>query len=931
MFQISNGPLLYIPFLTPESIKSHLQYISDRHQFLPLEIEESYLNGGKFTFRRGKSCIYTIRDESASNSSSDKKTNPGHFSRYISSQNITVIVMNALVFPPSFFGKSDMQLQSDTENKAHVSGKVNLKNHNGMLMGYLTLSISLRNLGEEVALHTEISQDDKEENRHNGALYNLFTDHMKSNKANVYDENQDGMDECERNISLMHRTDNINQDRTVKSTVFEDYIEQSYEFSHMKNHSDKAISNQESSEEIAMRIAALVENEEPHELNSKVVLRSHREKMENISQPQPIFFSGHDLDSERHWNEKMQEFIGILENEDKLHTQKENLENEGKLHPQPENLEQNENSQPECACSIKNESHSIKYTHSEPHSVNRSSDKTRQTAKTLPKSLNHGEKMQVNNRLQTLKTPKGWLRSAPVASCNMQKAAVVPRLTRTSLLRRAKLDPELAHQLNSEVSYQVKQKLNMLEKNFKEELTGIKKRKLMKNKDSRSISVGCQVESVWNEKTVLQKNSDLHKDFTQQTALSNTTHQATQISKNDMLRENDSRIVETERTVSKLEKNRTFEVDIPRFTYGPISTYDDDDFEVSSVSNPDLKSITESEIYEESYEASKCQDTSVHVEETGNSLSISEPKKYSTERRATNTTRDIKMKASESGNHKEQNSDKSSYESSHTLMPGNYSDNKAYSPDGDISHSDKINSSVYHNGSISELDPTSECLSSEASEVTEDSNISKEIYQEIMRGKQADILLRNGSQMHIDTVTHEPSVAEEVFKSSHVSESIFKNVQPGNASDGANSARHKFINGGQTFSIGEIMQSNKEFQDSLQEKSESSNDSQVHLKRKLYKGTKIRELNKTYTKSEPSYLSLEKQGEIQETSEKYSSKSVVTPPGDEEDSTISNISARIAALLMPKDLQVASLHTDSISSYMPSNVSDTLSSLSDME
>ncbi|XP_064101410.1 uncharacterized protein LOC135212035 [Macrobrachium nipponense] len=918
--QISKGPLLYIPFLTPESITSHLQYISSGHQFLPLEVEESYLNGGKFIFHRGKSCLYTVPQESLQKGNCNNQDSSFN-DRVVLSQNVVVIVMNALMYPPAFFGKCTLQLQPHGEIDGHMAGKVELRNHIGNLVGYMSMSVSLRYLGEDVVLHSVRHNDATDQDLLNTNLDNF----VSVGKENISPTREE---KCfNENFKSAKHIDVMTDENPNKFFGRNAYgLEHSFKCSRPLD-SKEMVVQRESSEEIALRIAALVRSEaSPEEqVNAENTNVASCRKSDICIQPDPILYFGHDSESEKMWNEKMTDFGGFFEVV-------------GNFDHCFKDLEQESNSYSGSVESYRSETSLQTSVESGSKDKGKNNDKLSSISGSVNKSSYKNPERKIDNKCQALKMPKGWLRSTPVASCNMQNKAVYPRLTRTSLLRRAKLDPQLAHQLHAEVRYQVKQKLQSLEKNFKDELTDIKKRKLLKNKGSLLVSVGCQASSGSSEK-ITPHYYDYHKDFAQQTVVHETSNQFTQINK-EILKKTDSGENVKGGKYSKIEKDRTF--DISDYNHSRLTEYDDD-FEISTISKPDPDSVTEFPVlYQESSETGELSRSVSSKELSHPSISKGEPKKHVKEGKGTNTMRDIKMKVS---NSKESSSVKSSVKSDSEFLDAKnqelVSNSMGSQKIAGIIEKKLIKKETSSSqGSISEIDipdrsesdvhSSIATLSPEASEVSEASNLSKEVYQEIMKGRKADVLLRNGSQGFEKKC--EMSSAEEAVSSAISSISVGKNLHL-SASDDVKNVKARFVMTGETFSIGEIINSDNDLCDSPKEDVDTSKDllKAKHIKN-LYKERKIRELHKTYTKSEPSVL--EKPSEVLSSPRNlpHSSVSVSAKDVDDEDSsTVSNISARIAALLMPKQLEVAALHTDSISSYMPSNVSDTLSSLSDLE
>ena len=62
--QVTGCPDVVIPFLTPDNLKDHNRNLQRGHIHLPLSIEESLINGGQFVFNRGKSILFIGRSRS---------------------------------------------------------------------------------------------------------------------------------------------------------------------------------------------------------------------------------------------------------------------------------------------------------------------------------------------------------------------------------------------------------------------------------------------------------------------------------------------------------------------------------------------------------------------------------------------------------------------------------------------------------------------------------------------------------------------------------------------------------------------------------------------------------------------------------------------------------------------------------------------------
>ncbi|KAK7081675.1 hypothetical protein SK128_019504 [Halocaridina rubra] len=873
--KITNGPQLYIPFVTPESIKNHLHYINSGHQFLPLEVEESYLNDGNFIFHKGKSCLYTVPLDNVAKTESkngQKTISPHLLSEF---QNVSVYVLNGLHFPPTLFGKCNVEISIHNEAEGNIHGKVQLRNDNGTLVAFLTIAFTLKILGEDVALHTKSYNQETKFDSQDLNLHKLISNqNIKAEKIlKPYDASNNSVDALGQQCFM-------NKDN-IYHNMRDTHIEHSFisvrpaeETSSNSQHCKK------SSEEIATKLAILVQKDKEYkEIFVHPIKYDNQGECKYLSQPAPIMYSGPDLENERLWNKKMQE-IGAAMND--IETFDLNRNEDGDL---------NFVTYAE-ARSTDNNIPDIVDDDSPTKTIDTKDDTFSKTD-----GLVSVEKRLIINKSKIyhpMRTPKGWLRSTPIASCGIYKREVYPRLTRSTLLHRAQRDPHIEHQLKAEVDLRVKQKLQLLDKKFAEELLFAKKKTQMRNKSHNKISVSCQVDNK-QDMVPFQNILNSKSDFSQQTALVNTANQLTQA----------QMPIKKE---SKLSKYYICDIDMSGGTKNHAEKYDAD-FEELSLS------LSENLIHENS----NAYDTQISYSVESHMTSKSENESQKSSKNLTNHSQDQVIQDLKSV--KISNSDQSLAISQHKH------DSTVNSLICTDPYQDQ-SSSIYKAKSISDRNNSSgqndNVFSSEPEEISEDSSLSKEVYQELMKGKQADYLLRNGSQIQ-DRISSNSSLPDDAHFCNGSSRYIpVDSIKEKSTAHSANLISRKF---GETFSIGEIPVSVGEY-------SQAKSCDEITSESQSAKGRDVTSIPAKTSATHLSMAALQSPSEsprrrikLQEHRKHPLNTTYIISPQDrkvDSESSISNISARIAALLMPKTFHIASLRTDSVSSYMPSNVSDTL-------
>ncbi|XP_063602058.1 uncharacterized protein LOC134778156 [Penaeus indicus] len=964
--QILHGPLLYIPFLSPESVQAHLRDIHDGHNFLPLEIEESYLNGGKFVFRKGRSCLFTAPLNSSTKEGDGMRIDSQNDAEAAVGNYVNIVILNGLCFPPSVFGRCKAAIpvsgRENREPKRSLTGKVILSDHLGKSVASLQVSINLRSLGEDIALHArhfDTNNGVEKESIPGVVPLRKFSEDLSVPN----DELSSRRVRLDKTISLLQERENGK--KTPSTYVHGTVLEQSYVIN--QHFVDPGIGSSkygsqrshESSEVIAMKIAEFERNMQGNSkefLSAPVVSPRIGGK---LPQPSPLLFTGHDAEAERLWNFKMKEVGGYIldfdnDSSESLPTS-ERGENISKSEDKTEEIEKQEKT-------IEKHKGSREI---ETKKMNSAKEKSQRNLKNMKNSDNRKSMKHTDG----MKRPTGWLRSTPIAPYRMHTEPPRPKLTRTSLLRRAKLDPELAKQLRAEVDFQVKQKLKILDEAFKEEMSNLRKKKLMRSARQTKMAASSQTEDERAEDDLLVERKPWSglEDFSQQTDLFHQkSHRFTQMG-NSFTEEMNAgkRVSRGESPINhatfELRKGRggllrgeTYDVDMTERLGSPFSVKEAQSskpshneynhrnglLDTSTNRNDKSKKVVHSTKDYNSHEGNKITESAQkQTSDHSQSMTESEPKQRRKGSNPTNRIRDSKMKPESTHKVSSKQDISAIGSSSESLQEISIEENlvrSSSSKSGSQSMAVVTNSGSRRASSVQS---DSKATNSEASEVSEASNLSAEVYQEILRGKKADILLSNGSKSsRVQEAVSISSAAEEIVTADDDSaEDVSQGNKKSNILQQLSKARGKGLINSRTYSIKEGQGLDATYKIPVIHGSSSESDP-------VFKGRNSE--TKFYAHSQPLYSPRSGKGPVSvevkhkatgNTRLQVMRKGTPSPrveeeeeEEEEEEGTISDISARIAALLLPKKVEVASLHTDSISSYMPSDVDGTLSSLSDM-
>ncbi|XP_069938215.1 uncharacterized protein [Cherax quadricarinatus] len=952
---ISNGPLLYIPFLTSESIKDHFNHAQHCHQSLPPEVEHSYLEGGKFVFQRGKSCLFTSPSEAGT-----VKT-------------VKILILNGLGVPPAVFGRCEAYLTDPDPVKLQqlLRGKLHVYNDKEELVACLTISISFRSLGEDVALHTQDITQVGDHERENlpgvipseeltkGKMVRSMAIHKHVSPEQDKEASITKIKLCKTINHIQHPENSdiiygtANKCRTDKEQ--DDRLEQSFTFDQDSNDSlsKKNRVHSECSELLALKIAEFESNLTDSSGDWKTMVTNHRREFETL-QPAPILYFGHNVEAEKLWNEKMKAVGGcIVQLADSEQYSWEEPENVASQKPRSPQCRQRKTNDAKC-----NQTDSL---------VLDGSDK--KTTRKISDSLLVGHfnpKVQQIKLQKPLQHPSGWLRTTPVVIPKQCSHIPYPKLNRSAFLRRAKLDPQLAHQLHAEIKYQVKQRLKYVDENFEAEFIKLRGRKLRKGQICGRFTVGCQTgetlggymqndkelsqKYVFHDSTYLIHKAEYHKEMEENERDENQQIPEA-VLENNLKKNNDMK--NGREGVSQLNRNLTFDMTEYQLSNKNNSNEKyEDDFELSTESQSSSLSNTvetQNSLNQYAPQTEKHIYNKMTSPSLSFSVSLSEPKLESKERKPTNKIRDNKLKDFETRSGMLFNSESVVREPSHdtgltytvhedlpqqkeNLITATSVETDQHSSFKKTPSSQKISS----NQSItSNLKPDDDTYSSQVSEA---SDLSVEVLQEILKGKHADFLMRNGSQ--ISDSKKELSIAEEIDTSDSSIAISVKNSEEQQSSVASvaekyidSSKRHSMINVNSENLQDNRLPTSRIVADQTSMIGNSTKNiakcSAVTLQGGEVNNNSVHQIERTISLGSPGTSDRVKTAS--EKSARYSESRGSSPRGlDDIDSSISDVSARIAALLLAKRVSVTRLNTDSVSSYIPSDASETLSSLSDM-
>ncbi|XP_076038069.1 uncharacterized protein LOC143023427 isoform X2 [Oratosquilla oratoria] len=978
LLYVENSPAIYIPFLNKESVGRHRALLSKGHTFLPLEIEESYLNNGTFTFNQGKSCLFTIRLQSDTVSDNRYKAK------------VSISVLNGFTMPIQIFGMCRVALSlptvQDSSHKSALVGKLLLLDERHETVAHMCVSLTLSLLGHELVKHTSVTRQgpDQDIKTSTSILPRSQNKEVQAGSGNLYNEQDVALLQMrleQRQNLLSNEVTKIKEDEDV-SHEQEDITPIAYA------QNDKDLINTENTEDESEELSSecssyvsdmlITENKE-----SKNVHLSHLN--ENIKNLLSLKYRGPNAESGKIWEEKVKR---LYENEyeDRYEsTDKTSFTEESKdISRHEHNIRRKSNHR--YSKSKGQPHHYLQKKHKEENGRHLTEDRREMTRKSRRQSWTYWPN-------------KGWIRVTPVRKM-VHNGNHIPAIkgTRTTLLRQCCVDQNLAKELQLEVDRRMKEKLLLLDSQFKDLKAASRK---FRKKRKGTTDVGSQT---------IQKESSDQTDFSQQTENCKpvTTEHWTSIGDslklsdeswktspvptpkiekkrenriNDTKRRNKERLQNTRRSqheslsnlhssspsISQTENSVLRKGSIPdnRYVTSKTERCSEPDYVSSEsselkISNTPVTNKTRHELMQQ-----QSRDSS----ETRNQ---SQPpsrgqKEDDTNRKTTESSESVYRKLIAPAVDSKQNSDTSISSdldrgvSDRSLQRGDKMYVRNIDPEEDkrkelhdwtgakaIKHQEIISSdkmSSLHEGI------------SETSEIEEEPSLD---YQESFSHESDEILVSD-------------SVAEEVDDYSFASkaDSGQKVSSPDVSTEGREESEKKF---GQTFVLGSTVEGSGTYNSgepfisigqldsaidspkrgkldwkskdqekqnykfgrtfTLEEETKTGETSDSKLYPKSTKSLKTQNSSGLPTTHEVARLSTESAEDIQMATFVKSRPEVNTSPRaiEDIDSSISDISARIAQLLMRKSQEkITSIHTDSVSSYVPSSfIDETLSSLSDI-
>ncbi|XP_071523873.1 uncharacterized protein [Panulirus ornatus] len=765
---------------------------------------------------------------------------------------------------------------------------------------------------------------------------------------------------------------------TVKNSgtdrVQNSILEKPYNFNNDGGESKEHYMHHDSCKMIDLKIANF-ESSLKDEGNRNISGLNHGENFES-KQPPPILYRGHNAEAEKLWNKKM---LGMGE----YITDQVNAKCCNWKRPNWKTC-----SEHRTIFNERNKSMPFDFEKCPGPSAPVDTPKRKTNRINVLSSVNCSSvRMKQSWSLKPIHHPSGWLRSTPVAILQQDKHFLYPKLNRTSFLRKAKSDPKLAYQLHAEINYQIKQRLKHLDESFKVELVKIKSKKVVENTCDKK-TVGCQTEDNWGANLLNFHNSE--KSCTQETVYSLNEDEKYIGKRKNFCCRNEQRFqaepdVCLEKTfgirkngkvrMTDLNRSLTYDTGVTKVqsvSENDISGNCNENFRLSAESESvgishiaeiqdggnslvlqtnlndneersvaDLQSGSKEDFasYNDSECVSVCQiverensinsyipqrNESISQERSSSlslSLSLTEPKQVR-EQKPTNRIRDSKFEAGHTESKKfiyskmivrEHSRDTALTCTVDKDLSPSENASKGIACELDQHFTQNVQFSPTHSNvrliTVKNLRPSVDTFSSQVSEIIEATNLSSEVFQEDLGERDADYLMRNGSELHFsEKELCIPEKTDEIIET--LSTSMEEELSKGHFSTPGNMTCPE---------------------DCLENCAGCSRSDVIC---ELVSDNRILSYSKPVDKT----IGIDKSvTEIQAVREKslspgnhYKRKESFYQGMNDTDSSISDISAHIAALLMPKGLSIAQLNTDSVSSYVPSDVNDTLSSLTEM-
>ncbi|XP_050698396.1 serine-rich adhesin for platelets-like isoform X2 [Eriocheir sinensis] len=466
--KVGGGPSLLVPFLAPA--------FTD-----PLDRPDA--KGGHYIFQRGKSSIF---------SASSQLLEGGEGGRV----RVEVLAWGGgKGGVPGVLGRCDAVMTSHdlTSTRLGLRGKLVLIGEGGDAVGNVTLTLSLRNLGEVVPA---VGNWGSGEGRGRSTT--------SPGHPRTYEESFDILQDA--------------SDPSPHTVPYHDLP---------------------NSEKIALKIASL---QDPCEAFLGEWQPSHQlgEDGGGMAQPLPILYAGQDREGARIWEEKVVR-MGVGEAPQTLDDQQP-YRNEDEVSDMGENSYTSDDSNTHTP-DTQQQHRGKDSTHNTQYGSQGSSNTPDNTSNTQHHKHKRKNK---NTHKHTLKRPyhppsiarpQGWLRSTPPAAIS---SAPPPRLNRSHLLRLAAVDHQLGKDLRAEVDRRVRERMKGLEADFLEQVEKLTARRRSQGVRERGRghttttgnhreSVGCQTEGATSspvpsrEQSPSSSSSSLSSAHTSHKQASSTT------------------------------------------------------------------------------------------------------------------------------------------------------------------------------------------------------------------------------------------------------------------------------------------------------------------------------------------------------------------------------------------------------------------------
>ncbi|KAK3858630.1 hypothetical protein Pcinc_035188 [Petrolisthes cinctipes] len=953
--QVCNGPVLHVPFCD-EGVQDRGR---DEHISLPQEVLKTYSEvEGRFVFQRGKSCLFTFPDRDIT--SWDGKVN--------------IVILDKFRVPASVYGRCEARLKEHNGLKGTQTliGKLAVLNDKEERVSHLTIFVSCQDVGEDVSLQIQPqSEKDKTEAICQTELGNVHCPESIASQIpglHTICNNECNDCKCKRNVTPTAgnaiEVNAVNADKHVKQNLCPINIgsvpinEERY-FQELEIYPSSCSKIMDVDHITSEQIALMIEK----------IYNSKDETSKDTGVESPLIRS--DLDDESYQNYPV---IGIKKN-----PRRERIGNETvqKLGGDLETLSNTPKERPRRRPNSATSSSSNSLESSTVH--DNAKGKLRNRTTLSPRSeISNGSSIlssskssrESSSNVSIIRRPTGWLRSTPVAPT--PNTITHPKLNRTHFLRRVSTDTQLAYQLQTEVNRQVKGRLKQLDEGFKTQLEKLQKVKFRKGQTQKGQSVGCQTIDLFQgsylspelvEKISINSNYhevQIHHDWEKSEVRNNEMLSSSNRIKPKIFQKNLTFDIDTSEKEEDNHTRRKYEADIDVPVQLHLGNATDRQMDNQNISGNKMTDIAATEAN------AACSTTSLE-----RMSATSSDSKQKSHQDVANKSQDVTLNMM-----REPSQDTAQTYTIHGNLSKTIQSSEEVASEDYSKHSEYLialssnktstDSSHSHHRSVENN------KGSQSSELAKASKMSLEVCKEILKGKQADSLTRAGNLLikpqEYSSTPEEVVSVDASYQSCSVGSIKAEEVEEGNSiseifslPSGKNSIPN--VNGDYSGYGSSILSSYSQPKDSIPTISNNSISTPQPL------GNNIISTNSQSFTSESIGL-LKSVKPISFASEIYSrptahvsessinSKSIdtnLTSRADRDgqtmnqlkqkneregknlgkdegniDYSVSDISGRIAALLVPRRLSVARINTDSVSSYIPSDLCNTMSSLSDM-